>query len=193
MSLPLDAAAPWPAPVGWRDSARGILPLAWPVFIAQLAVIAFGTVDTLLVARYSALDLAALAVGSAAYITGWFIKSQNFTPELGILAGALAAGLGLLVGDHLLGLIAGAAGTTDSVAVAWLPGPPSADCTGPVVLTLPPRVGAVTGMSMEQLVPGASVTPIKENPLPPAVAVSVPPHVFATGGARGLALTRSPG
>ncbi len=54
---------------GWRDSAARILPLAWPVFIAQLAVIAFGTVDTLLVARYAALDLAALAVGSAAYIT----------------------------------------------------------------------------------------------------------------------------
>jgi len=53
----------------WRDSAARILPLAWPVFIAQLAVIAFGTLDTLLVARYAALDLAALAVGSAAYIT----------------------------------------------------------------------------------------------------------------------------
>jgi multidrug resistance protein, MATE family len=57
------------AAAGWRDSARRILPLAWPVFIAQLAVVAFGTVDTLLVARYAALDLAALAVGSAAYIT----------------------------------------------------------------------------------------------------------------------------
>lgn len=56
-------------PPGWRDSVARILPLAWPVFIAQLAVIAFGTVDTLLVARHSALDLASLAVGSAAYIT----------------------------------------------------------------------------------------------------------------------------
>jgi MATE family multidrug resistance protein len=67
----VSAAAPdaWPARPGWRDSAARILPLAWPVFIAQLAVIAFGTLDTLLVARYAALDLAALAVGSAAYIT----------------------------------------------------------------------------------------------------------------------------
>jgi len=63
----VSAAAP--ARRSWRDSAAHILPLAWPVFIAQLAVIAFGTVDTLLVARYAALDLAALAVGSAAYIT----------------------------------------------------------------------------------------------------------------------------
>jgi MATE family multidrug resistance protein len=67
----VSAVAPeaWPARLGWRDSAARILPLAWPVFIAQLAVIAFGTLDTLLVARYAALDLAALAVGSAAYIT----------------------------------------------------------------------------------------------------------------------------
>ena len=67
-ALPGDAQA-LPARLGWRDSAARILPLAWPVFIAQLAVIAFGTVDTLLVARYAALDLASLAVGSAAYIT----------------------------------------------------------------------------------------------------------------------------
>ena len=65
----MSAALPQSAGQGWRDSAARILPLAWPVFIAQLAVIAFGTVDTLLVARHSALDLAALAVGSAAYIT----------------------------------------------------------------------------------------------------------------------------
>jgi multidrug resistance protein, MATE family len=49
--------------------ARRIAPLAWPVFIGQLSVVAFATVDTLLVARHGALDLAALAVGAAAYIT----------------------------------------------------------------------------------------------------------------------------
>ncbi|MBX3641822.1 MAG: MATE family efflux transporter [Rubrivivax sp.] len=69
MSAPAGRDAAASPPPSWRDSAARILPLAWPVFIAQLAVIAFGTVDTLLVARYSALDLAALAVGSAAYIT----------------------------------------------------------------------------------------------------------------------------
>ena len=37
--------------------------------------------------------------GSAAYITGWFVKSQNWTPELAILAGTVGAGLiGLAVG-----------------------------------------------------------------------------------------------
>ena len=37
--------------------------------------------------------------GSAAYVTGWFVKSQGWTPELGLLAGTVAAGLiGLVVG-----------------------------------------------------------------------------------------------
>ncbi len=73
-------------PLSWRDSARGILPLAWPVFIAQLAVVAFGTVDTLLVARYAALDLAALAVGSAAYITV-FIGFMGMVVAVGPIVG----------------------------------------------------------------------------------------------------------
>ena len=61
-----DAAA-LPRTLG--GSVRRIVPLAWPVFVGQVAVLAFSTIDTALVARYSALDLAALAVGAAAYIT----------------------------------------------------------------------------------------------------------------------------
>jgi len=54
---------------GFVHSVNRIVPLAWPVFIGQLAVLAFGTIDTVLVARHSATDLAALAVGAATYIT----------------------------------------------------------------------------------------------------------------------------
>jgi branched-chain amino acid transport system permease protein len=37
--------------------------------------------------------------GGAAYVAGWFIKAQGWTPELGVLIGTLTgAGLGLLVG-----------------------------------------------------------------------------------------------
>lgn len=84
-ALPGDAQA-LPVGLGWRDSAARILPLAWPVFIAQLAVIAFGTVDTLLVARYASLDLAALAVGSAAYITV-FIGFMGMVVAVGPIVG----------------------------------------------------------------------------------------------------------
>ena len=70
------------------DSARHILPLAWPVFVAQLAVVAFGTVDTVLVARYAAVDLAALAVGMAAYITV-FVGFMGAVLAVGPIAGQL--------------------------------------------------------------------------------------------------------
>jgi MATE family multidrug resistance protein len=53
----------------WPSDAARIVPLAWPVFMGQVAMVLFATVDTMLVARHSAIDLAALAVGAAAYIT----------------------------------------------------------------------------------------------------------------------------
>ena len=75
----------------WTDSARRILPLAWPVFIGQMSVLAFATIDTLLVARVGASDLAALAVGSAAYITvfiGFMGVLMALAPIVGQLHGA---------------------------------------------------------------------------------------------------------
>ena len=51
------------------DSLRRILPLAWPVFVGQLAVLGFSTIDTVLLARHSAVGLAALSVGAAIYMT----------------------------------------------------------------------------------------------------------------------------
>ena len=53
----------------FNSSVRRIIPLAWPVLIGQMAVLGFGTVDTILIARFSASDLAALSIGMAAYIT----------------------------------------------------------------------------------------------------------------------------
>jgi len=73
---------------GWRASAREIAPLAWPVLIGQVSVLAFATVDTLLVARYSAVDLAALAVGAAAYIT-IFIGFMGVVLAVSPIAGQL--------------------------------------------------------------------------------------------------------
>ena len=70
------------------ESVRRIVPLAWPVFIGQLAVLAFGTVDTVMVARYSAIDLAALAIGGAAYITV-FVGFMGVVLAIGPIAGQL--------------------------------------------------------------------------------------------------------
>jgi len=73
------------------DSVRRILPLAWPVFVGQLAVLAFSTIDTMLVARHSPTDLAALAVGGATYITifiGLMGVVLAISPIVGQLYGA---------------------------------------------------------------------------------------------------------
>lgn len=76
---------------GLGDSVRRIVPLAWPVFIGQLAVLGFGTIDTVLVARHSPTDLAALAVGGASYITifiGLMGVVLAISPIVGQLYGA---------------------------------------------------------------------------------------------------------
>lgn len=73
---------------GLLDSLRRIAPQAWPVFIGQIAVLAFSTVDTLLLARHSAQDLAALAVGAACYMTV-FIGLMGVVIAVGPMAGQL--------------------------------------------------------------------------------------------------------
>ena len=69
-------------------SARRIAPLAWPVFVGQVAVLAFATIDTVLAARYGALDLAALAIGAAVYVTV-FISMMGVVLAVGPIAGQL--------------------------------------------------------------------------------------------------------
>src|SRR5450830_1611125 len=73
----------------------------YPVFVMKLLCFAlFACAFNLLLGFTGLLSFGHAAFfGSAAYITGYFIKSQNFTPELGIAAGVIGAGLiGLLVG-----------------------------------------------------------------------------------------------
>jgi MATE family multidrug resistance protein len=73
------------------ESARRIAPLAWPLYVGLVAVLAFGTVDTVRVARHSALDLAALAIGGAAYVSV-FIGLMGVVMALGPIAGHLYGG-----------------------------------------------------------------------------------------------------
>jgi MATE family multidrug resistance protein len=73
---------------GLADSARRIAPLAWPVFIGQVAVLAFSTVDTMMAARAGGTDLAALAIGGAAYITV-FVGLMGIVLAISPIAGQL--------------------------------------------------------------------------------------------------------
>ena len=73
----------------------------YPVFVMKLLCFAlFACAFNLLLGYTGLLSFGHAAFfGSAAYLTGWFVKSQNWTPELAIVAGAVGAGLiGLVVG-----------------------------------------------------------------------------------------------
>jgi len=73
----------------------------YPVFVMKLLCFAiFACAFNLLLGFTGLLSFGHAAFfGSAAYITGWLIKAQAWTPELGLLAGMLGAGLiGLVVG-----------------------------------------------------------------------------------------------
>jgi len=72
----------------WLADARAIIALGWPVLVGQVAVLGFSTVDTLLAGRVSASALAALAIGSAAYITV-FVGLMGTLLALGPIAGRL--------------------------------------------------------------------------------------------------------
>jgi multidrug resistance protein, MATE family len=71
-----------------RESALRLFPLAWPVFVGQIAVLAFSTVDTVMAARSSALDLAALAIGGSIYIS-IFVGLMGTIFAVGPIAGQL--------------------------------------------------------------------------------------------------------
>ena len=73
----------------------------YPVFVMKLLCFAiFASAFNLLLGFTGLLSFGHAAFfGSAAYITGWLIKMQHWTPELGILAGMLGAGvIGVVVG-----------------------------------------------------------------------------------------------
>ena len=73
----------------------------YPVFVMKLLCFAlFACAFNLLLGYTGLLSFGHAAFfGSAAYITGWFAKSQGWTPELAIVAGTVGAGLiGLVVG-----------------------------------------------------------------------------------------------
>jgi MATE family multidrug resistance protein len=68
------------------DSVGRLVPQAWPVLVGQLAVMMFSTVDTLMLGRVGPQDLAALAVGSAAYVT-IFVGLMGVVLAVGPIAG----------------------------------------------------------------------------------------------------------
>ena len=71
-----------------REDVPSLLKLAGPLLIGQLAVIAFGVLDTAMTARYSADDLAALAMASAIFIS-IYVGLTGVVSALAPIAGQL--------------------------------------------------------------------------------------------------------
>ena len=71
-----------------REDIPALLKLAGPLLIGQLAVIAFGVLDTAMTARYSANDLAALAMASAIFIS-IYVGLTGVVSALAPIAGQL--------------------------------------------------------------------------------------------------------
>lgn len=59
---------------------RDLFRLAWPVLVAQIAIMANGVIDTVMAGRYGTIDLAAVGVGAAVY-------STVFIALMGVLLG----------------------------------------------------------------------------------------------------------
>lgn len=53
----------------YKQEASKIIHLAWPMFIAQIAQVGVGVVDTVMAGRYGAEDLAAVALGTSLFMT----------------------------------------------------------------------------------------------------------------------------
>ena len=71
-----------------REDVPALLKLTGPLLIGQLAVIAFGVLDTAMTARYSAEDLAALAMASAIFISV-YVGLTGVVSALAPIAGQL--------------------------------------------------------------------------------------------------------
>jgi MATE family multidrug resistance protein len=55
-----------------RNIARELFRLGWPVFIAQLAIMGNGVIDTVMAGRYGTVDLAAVGIGASIYASVFF-------------------------------------------------------------------------------------------------------------------------
>src|SRR5437870_13302389 len=71
--------------------AKAVVRLAWPVLVAQLAVIASGVLDTVMAGRYSAVDLAAVGIGASVYFSV-FIGLLGVVQALSPIAAQLYGG-----------------------------------------------------------------------------------------------------
>ncbi|MBV8684094.1 MAG: MATE family efflux transporter, partial [Caulobacteraceae bacterium] len=70
---PAEAVAPPPPSASWGAEARALMVLATPLVLTQLAQMAIGTTDLLLLGHYSETALAAAAMGNTFFFFAWMV------------------------------------------------------------------------------------------------------------------------
>ena len=123
-------------------------------------------------------------------------KSEKAMPLRLIVFGLLMVKLRLVLALNAIGVVPNALVmvgglATVMIAEAVLPVPPFVEVTAPVVLFFTPEVVPVTFTMNLQMVPAATVPPLRLTLPLPAVAVVVPPHVLLSPF--GVATTSPPG
>lgn len=111
-----------------RALLRELTRLAWPVLVAQTAVVGNGVIDTMMAGRLSAEDLAAVGIGSAVYITVFVTCMGVLAAVTPLVAHLYGAGRYAEIGEELrqsawLTLVLGLAGfavlQSPDLLLAW--------------------------------------------------------------------------
>ena len=84
-----------------RGLYRELVCLAWPVLIAQLAVMANNVIDTIMAGRYGRLDLAAVGIGSSIYFSVFVALMGVLLALTPIVAHLYGAGRHADIGEEL--------------------------------------------------------------------------------------------
>lgn len=107
-----------------HSTFRQLIGLAWPVLIAQVAVVLNGVIDTIMAGRLSALDLAAVGIGASIYITVFMTCMGVLLALTPAVAHLYGAGRRADIGEEVrqsgwLGLVLSMA----AIALLWHPEP----------------------------------------------------------------------
>lgn len=90
-----------PMSLDFRKLARDIYHLAWPVLVAQLAVMAFAVIDTIMAGHYATEDLAAVGIGAAIYFSVFVALMGVLLAVTPIVAQLLGAGRASEIGEQV--------------------------------------------------------------------------------------------
>jgi len=80
---------------------RDLVRLGWPVFVAQLATMLYGVMDTLMAGRYGTADLAAVGIGASIYITVFIAMMGMMTALSPVVAQLFGAGRHAEIGEQV--------------------------------------------------------------------------------------------